>query len=387
MNALYWPVRVQTAHVTPRPLPFTLNDLCGHLVADWLPSFVSPIGTDFFGWLTALIHSYRVGTTDYHCLDERLARTERQWKGVVSWMLGVAGARHVMGIEGYRWIAPLSAFYPNAPIVDLALWPRSYPAGVLRAQGKPNRRVKLRPDYLAIRSGDVLSRSRWASVEAKGTDKDLSLTTKDMCPPSWKQQAENLEVHVRNTPVNIARHLVVATRVYANDTSPAARRLQIRAWNAERREVPEPSNDAAVEVAAAHLFGLCMNLRLWQNASAIANAAALRNRRYLDDSALVDDNWRESGADAELEAEPTSAPEDQYVVLPRFRTSAGEIEVAISSATISLIRAMRASDYASARKALAQADLTLDAQQRRRGDKLADGESLSGVRVRFVRAH
>jgi hypothetical protein len=56
-------------------------------------------------------------------LDQRkaIARALTGAEWALSWMLGVAGARHILASEGYRWIAPLSAFYPDAvQAVDLS---------------------------------------------------------------------------------------------------------------------------------------------------------------------------------------------------------------------------------------------------------------------------
>jgi hypothetical protein len=38
-------------------------------------------------------------------LSHSASGTERQWKGMLSWMLGVSGARHYLQRDGYRWIA------------------------------------------------------------------------------------------------------------------------------------------------------------------------------------------------------------------------------------------------------------------------------------------
>ena len=60
------------------------------------------------------------------------ARSERQWKSFLSWMLGVAGTRHVLASDSYRWVAPVSAFYPGAvQAVDLSAWHPSFPLSVL----------------------------------------------------------------------------------------------------------------------------------------------------------------------------------------------------------------------------------------------------------------
>jgi hypothetical protein len=81
-----------------------------------------------------------------------VARSERQWKSFLSWMLGVAGTRHVLASEGYRWVAPVSAFYTDAvQVVDLSAWNPLFPRSILTTTRRPGSQSRLCPDYLALR--------------------------------------------------------------------------------------------------------------------------------------------------------------------------------------------------------------------------------------------
>jgi len=91
-------------------LVLTAQDVSAHLLSDWLPGVPAGQGADFMGWPRRLLSS-QFGQL---CLSDLVARTERQWKGMVSWMLGVAGARAYLTNDGYRWIAPISAFFEDA---------------------------------------------------------------------------------------------------------------------------------------------------------------------------------------------------------------------------------------------------------------------------------
>jgi hypothetical protein len=72
-------------------------------------------------------------------------------------------------------------------------------------------------------------------------------------------------------PIDIQRHLVVATRVNPNARRIRGRRIQVRAWNSKlESEIQGLPPQGAVEIAASHLFGLFRNLRLLENARAIA---------------------------------------------------------------------------------------------------------------------
>src|SRR5437879_585386 len=101
---------------------------------------------------------------------------------------GCGGTRHVLAAEGYRWIAPLSAFYEEAvQPVDVSGWYPSLPPGILIASKRPGSNWKLRPDYIGLRplkSGPP----EWAVVESKGTDR--SINNLSSCPTEWKQAGE-----------------------------------------------------------------------------------------------------------------------------------------------------------------------------------------------------
>jgi hypothetical protein len=98
----------------------TTEDISSHLLADWVPSLPAAVASSFIGWPPFLVEPILFNGHNVLSLRSEAGRSERQWKSVLSWMLGVAGARHVLATEGYRWIAPLSAFYPNAAgAVDL----------------------------------------------------------------------------------------------------------------------------------------------------------------------------------------------------------------------------------------------------------------------------
>ena len=188
-------------------------------------------------------------------------------------MLGVAGARHILASEGYRWIAPLSAFYPDAvQIVDLSAWHISFPRSSIVANRLPGSRARLRPDYLALRSTAGQQQGQpyeWAVAEAKGTH--ACLRGVRSCPTNWYSQARNVLLSVNDSPIAIPRHLVLATRVNPNAVYPRTRRIQVRAWNSTDDSIhPGLPPEAAVDIAAAHLFGLFRNLRLPENARAVA---------------------------------------------------------------------------------------------------------------------
>jgi hypothetical protein len=306
-------------------------------------------------------------------------------------MFGVIGARQVLAREEYRWIAPVSAFLSNAPIVDLGRWPKSYPRSILETRRIPGRRITLTPDYLAVRSGDVRARSRWAAAEAKGTANDLGIPPDKACPPSWRMQSHNLEVAVNGASVVLERHLVVATRVNPGGPLPADRRIQIRAWNSDYVRRSNPPEEAAVEIAAAHLFGLCLSLGLRSNALALSRAVEVRNTaRQTTDARGKDSEARRLAAlaDSELRnqfAVETISADDSGAGFQSFRTPSGSIDVNLAPPVVTLLRQLRTSRFPDAVEALRIADQRLDASgaEIASRDETTD-EWICGVKVQFA---
>ncbi len=272
----YWAVGQSASS----PLALTTSELAGYLVSDWVSNLPSVTATDLMGWPQYLL-TVTKSTTEL-CLVPELRNCERQWKGFVSWMLGVASARKILDEERYQWIAPVSAFYPNKVVpVTTHGWHPSYPPSRLRIAADPKNTSNLLPDYVALRPAISGGSFNWALVEAKGIDRSLSSMTTALRP--WSDQVRNAKVSLvapksnATTPVHISRHLVIATRVSPNASRDTTRRLQIRAWNSEEAVSNKDTNTAELEVIAAHLHGLCQNLGLFRNADAIARAARLRN--------------------------------------------------------------------------------------------------------------
>lgn len=350
-------------------LPMTRAHICSHLLADWVPSFPASVSSSFVGWPQFLIEDVSSNGQDFLALRSEAGRSERQWKGVLSWMIGVAGTRHVLlRREGYRWIAPLSAFYPEvAQAVDISTWHPSFPPSVLVATRPSGSRSRLRPDYVALRP---LSRGQpmWAIAESKGTHRSLSMLND--CPDAWSKQARNAQLRVNDSPVFVPRHLVVATRVNPNAKRKNTRCIQVRAWNSTERTAQSilPS-EFATEIACAHLFGLFRNLRLVDNARALASSVRTRRAQRLQQPELFHrplERFLEL-ADAELARHRGGAQaQDKVPMYVSIGTDFGPIKVEIAWATISLVqRLQRAPGVEAAAEALEEADRELDTWESR----------------------
>lgn len=387
MHAKYWSVGAQSS----TPLPLSLGEISGHLLADWVPSMPTSMASSFVGWPPHLMEAIDVDGNHHWALHGRVKGTERQWKGVLSWMLGVVGARQVLQDEGYRWIAPLSAFYPGKSSVDLTRWNPDFPPSRLVAEKPAKSTVRLRPDYIAIREVAGTDELEWAVVEAKGTGNSLSGLPG--CPSAWREQVRNIDVEFDGTPLAIARHLVVATRSNPNAQRRGARCVQVRAWNSQDAAVVRPPKTAAAEVAAAHLFGLCRNLGLRENAQAIALAVEVRastrnsgaRNRRLDALREIADR---SGAEFErvLKRDATAPPGTRSRI--EIPSEFGLFQVEIDDALLRLVRALGSAETSeTAAAVLSETDRALDVNMgpSRRRDG-ASTELNDGVKVRIPEA-
>jgi hypothetical protein len=268
-------MHVQAWHVgaiSPVHSPMDAGDVSRHLLADWRPNLPQGMAAGFLGWPQFLTTTFPFQGTELLALHPAVGATERQWKMVTSWMFGIAGARHFLEQDGYTWVAPLSAFYPELQQHVDVLWPNHLTA--LIAIEAPGNTSPLRPDYVALRpQGGAYD---WALVEAKGTGS--SLASMAVCKDAWINQVRAVVLELNGVAQPVSRHIVVATRSNPNAVTDRGRRLQIRAWNAATEQMPS-STEAAVDVVAACLFGVCANLGLSNNAEAIAAAVAARSKK------------------------------------------------------------------------------------------------------------
>ncbi len=314
------------------PLRLTQAGICQALILDWCPLLPVSLGSSFMGWPHHLLELDN-GNPPYLTLRSIAGLGDRQWKGVLSWMLGISGTRKVIAEEGYTWIAPVSAFYPNRiQITATPQWHPFFPASTLEISGDPMNPSRLMPDYICARELDDNSVD-FALVESKGTPRALnSLQT---CPQDWSNQARKGVVKVGGMRVNIPRHLVIATRSNPNAQRQRYRRLQIRAWNSQK---PEFRNgmEILVPLVSAHYYGLVRNLGLVANLKAMESSIRGRTtKKYLDD---FPDLSRQ--ADQELQKYDwyPSSHNDAYFTT---RFDFGTIQITLSNVAISIIRALR----------------------------------------------
>lgn len=377
----YWGVGATTKST----LPMTVDNVSSHLIADWIPALPAAIGSSFIGWPPYLIEVIKFEGRDLLTLRRETGRTERQWKGVLSWMLGIAGTRQVLASEQYRWVAPLSAFYPEAlHEVDLSQWHPAFPRSSIQITSRPGSPSRLRPDYLALRS--TVGTFECAVVESKGTER--CLTSMSNCPDEWSNQARNAFVVVNDVEITIPRHLVVASRVNPNARRSSTRRIQVRAWNRLDAAQPTLPLDAVIDVVAAHLFGLFRGLLLPQNALAIALSVKARSKpSKLTGVGNNEAAFRRAEGELQQIARPTETQEGGRAWMVPMRTEFGTVEVVIAEPVIDLARDLQR--HVSADEAvtsLRRADSLLDKWETSRKEESRDRKNVLlpfGIEVRF----
>jgi len=186
--------------------------------------------------------------------------------------------------------------------------------------------------------------------------------------------------------------LVVATRVNPNGVDPATRCIQVRAWNREV-EAPANSEEAAVELVAAHLFGLLIGIGLRASARAISfrvltrSAKSERSPQFWaqDDAHLLVDR-----ADEENERllRPLGQDHANYKLASPIETSAGPVRATLASALVRLIKSFSHTDaLETLSAALMDADKELDDWQTSRfkdsGENETDTILQCGLRLSF----
>ena len=279
-------------------LPLSTTDISAHLLADWLPNLPFSTGVSFFGWSSQILFESNSAGIPYLTIHQWLGQSERQWKGVISWMLGVAGGRRVLSELGYRWVAPASAFYPESVGPISVSWPNNFPRANLSVTEDTGSSSRLRPDYIALKPVNGGLSYQLAAAEAKGTSKAILSPSNATCPAPWYQQVRNIRITLGGVPLYVPRHIVIATRVNPNAAQDTTRRLAIRAWNSnENNQRRELNSGDGIAIVVAHLFGFYRNIGFVE----IANELAVALTRISDSRKSVQ---QELGFDREGTEEP-----------------------------------------------------------------------------------
>ncbi|TWU62027.1 hypothetical protein [Crateriforma conspicua] len=348
MNVNYIPI----GSTAQQDLPISTTDISAHLLADWLPNLPLATGASFFGWPSQILFQTHAGGTAYLTIHRWLGQSERQWKGVISWMLGVAGGRRVLSELGYRWVAPASAFYPESVGPISVSWPNNFPRANLSVTEDTGSSSRLRPDYIALKPVNGGVSYQLAAAEAKGTSKAILSPSNVTCPASWYQQVRNIRMTLGGVPLYVPRHIVIATRVNPNAVQDTTRQLAIRAWNSnENDQRRELHSGDGLAIVVAHLFGFYRNIGFVE----IANELAVALTRLSDSRKSVQ---QELGFDSEGTDEPVL----EFDSVAELSLASGvSAVIRLSKELIALTKALiNAKNKDEAAEAIASGDRELD---------------------------
>ena len=160
---------------TSRAIPITILELASNIITDWMPGTPNSLSRGFVDLLSMMIESRRINGIDQWVLKPDVAQFEKQWKQVTSWILGIAFCKKVIEMEGYTWLAPVSAFtsQQRRSQSQVPYWTSNLPLMNSRITHPIPRRPRLMPDY-------VLARSAFRQKGVKSLI-DLSYSESNIC--------------------------------------------------------------------------------------------------------------------------------------------------------------------------------------------------------------
>lgn len=318
-----------------------------------MPNLPLSTGVSFFGWPSQILFQSQSLGTPYLTIHQWLGQSERQWKGVISWMLGVAGARRILSELGYRWVAPSSAFYPESIRPIAIAWPNNFPRTNLSVSGDPSSSSRLRPDYIALNPLNGGTSYQIAAAEAKGTSNAILSPANAGCPTSWHEQVRNIHITLGGVPLYVPRHIVIATRVNPNAVQDRTRQLAIRAWNSNDKDQQRNLGSVdAIAVVVAHLFGFFRNIGFVR----IAERLAVALTRFSDSKESKQQTFS-------FETEDENQPLVQFNSVAELSLASGvSAEIRLSDELLRLTKALiNAANKDEAAQAIARGDRELDA--------------------------
>ncbi|RIK33488.1 MAG: hypothetical protein DCC55_34855 [Chloroflexi bacterium] len=255
---------------TPKRVKITEVELAKYIATDWMPGLPITIMNGFADVLRGVLETEEIQHHDYWCVNQDLASTDRQWKGMTSWILGVAFARFTVESEGYPWWSPVSAFKGDNSTghTTTGNWIVSNPRSLFYVTRKPSWPSNLCPDYVLCRLAPT--GYEYAFCESKGTDRALS--RRNSPPVDWSNQVRSIDLLFNGKVIDVNHHLIVATRINPTASRPSTRQIIVRAWDAT-----DPTNEGDdvkfASFLATHYAAICWRLGYGELAELMESAA------------------------------------------------------------------------------------------------------------------
>jgi hypothetical protein len=257
-----------------RRIPVQAIELATNIITDWMPGAPNSLSRGFVDLLDNVVASHFIDGNHYWTLQPTAAHFEKQWKQVISWILGVAFCKKVVDIEGYTWIAPLSAFSSQNTYL-LSRWAPIIPFVNSTIKPDPSISATLMPDYVLARAGSGNPPLEISFAESKATKNCLENCS--MPPDSWINQARNARFYFRNKVIPATQKMLIATRVNPKARKAKTRRVYVRCWNSKKESLGV-SIEGFRDILLLHYFGVCERLGMTANAKLLA----LRSYRNVD---------------------------------------------------------------------------------------------------------
>lgn len=134
-------------------------EIASYIATEWFPNVPYSVINGFAEVIGNVLMPIRKGSSTFWHVNPDLAITDRQWKGMTSWIVGVAFTRFVIESEGYPWWSPVSAFKGDRSrgLTTTGNWLPSIPRTNFRASPKPK----------------VVTVRAWNSTSSSASENDL----------------------------------------------------------------------------------------------------------------------------------------------------------------------------------------------------------------------
>lgn len=241
-------------HMNKASLPqIAMQRIALHLITDFRP-WAAPPGAHvgFLPFLASMISSSRSRWETHPDVEHY----EKQWRPVISWLIGSAFCREAIDTLGWSAAIPVSVLEPSHK--RGGPWPAYLATALKIARVEVHRKCTgLMPDYLAVPSGN----GPFAFFESKGgkfptIGRNLPGVKLAELIRMWTKQVCNAELVVHGQ-THAAERWIAATRVHPGSRSRAT---YVRLWKVgclknDRREgdVDEPQNERPEGVDSAPL--------------------------------------------------------------------------------------------------------------------------------------
>lgn len=253
MNADYWPIGGNVRSF----LPVSMAELAGNIATDWLPTRPSAVSTGMTDLLGEVLYEEQFAVNRRWIVNRQLTGMDRQWRGVTSYICGVAFCRKIAEILGYTWCVPVSFYWQNTqPNLFMNWWSPFFnirdcviQKGVLS---------NLLPDYLLARRS-TSGAFEIAFCESKGTSRALQNLSSP--PTTWRNQSRNAAFVYQGAVVQPVQCIIVATRIQPRLIRATNRVCQVRVWNV-KEEVPPVPAEAIRAILLTHYMAVfrCVGL-------------------------------------------------------------------------------------------------------------------------------